>query len=188
MAKRDLVVMGASAGGVEALRTVFGHLPKDLPAALLVVLHVPAAGRSVLDAVLRRAGELPCVRAVHGAPLVAGVAHVGVADHHLLVHEGRLRVTRGPRVNGHRPAIDPLFHSAATWFAARAVGVVLSGALADGTAGLVALARAGGAAIVQDPRDAAYPSMPASALAAVPSAKIAAAREIAAAICAALEA
>jgi two-component system, chemotaxis family, protein-glutamate methylesterase/glutaminase len=184
--RRDLVVIGASAGGVEALRAIAAALPADLPAAVLVVLHLPAAGQSVLDGILGRAGKLPSVKATHGARLEPGVITVGQPDHHLLVHGKSIRVTRGPRINGHRPAIDPLFRSAATWAGPRAVGVVLSGALDDGSIGLAAIARAGGAAIVQSPEDALYPSMPQSALAAVPTARSVSVAEIPGAISAAL--
>ena len=164
MATRDIIVIGASAGGVEALKALSADLPADLPASIVVVVHLPANAESVLPAILTRSGALPAKRAVDGDVLTAGQIYVAPPDHHVLVAGDRLRVTRGPRVNGHRPAIDPLFRSAARQRGARAIGVVLSGTLDDGTAGMVAIKNAGGAAIVQAPSDAMYPEMPRSVL------------------------
>lgn len=159
-----VVVVGASAGGVEALRTFVGALPPALPAAVVVVLHIPADAPSALAAILHRAGPLRAVTAAHGSPLSAGTVFTAPADHHVVVADGHLHLSRGPRENGHRPAVDPLFRSAAVDFGSRAIGVVLSGNRDDGTAGLADLVRHGGRALVQDPEEAVYDGMPRSAL------------------------
>jgi two-component system chemotaxis response regulator CheB len=161
-----IVVVGASAGGVEATSQLVRSLPVDLAAPVLVTLHMSSNSPSALAAILDRAGPLPARQAVDGEELCDGVVLVARPDHHLLVEEGRVRVVRGPRENGHRPAIDPLFRSAARWYGARAVGVVLTGVLDDGSAGLRVLKQAGGVAVVQDPEDAMYDPMPRNALAA----------------------
>jgi two-component system chemotaxis response regulator CheB len=159
-----VVVIGASAGGVAALESLVSALPADFPAAILIVLHVAPTQRSLLPGILSRAGSLPAVSATDGAPLLGGHIHVAVADHHLLVEQDRLRVTRGPKENHFRPSIDVLFRSAAYHFGARAIGVVMSGALYDGSSGLFAIKRLGGVAVIQDPDEALYTSMPLSAL------------------------
>jgi two-component system chemotaxis response regulator CheB len=166
----DVVVVGASAGGVEALRALVGSLPPDLPAPVVVVLHIARNAPSALAAILDRSGPLAAVPAEHGAALRDGTIYVAPADRHVLVADGHLHLSPGPTENGHRPAIDPLFRSAVAEFGPRAVGVVLSGTRDDGTAGLVAISAGGGAAFVQDPADALYPGMPASALEHVPAA------------------
>lgn len=164
-ARRDLVVIGASAGGVEALSKVVKDLPPDLPAAVCIVLHIAPGSPSMLANILGRAGKLPCRPARDGEHLRDGVILVAPPDHHLVIEDSRAHLTVGPRENGHRPAIDVLFRSAAAALDSRVVGVVLSGTRDDGSAGLAVIKAAGGVAIVQDPRDATYADMPTSAIA-----------------------
>jgi two-component system chemotaxis response regulator CheB len=159
-----VIVIGASAGGVDALSTVVGGLPADLPAPVLVVLHVTPRGKSVLPQILTSRGRMPAHHALDGEPLVAGHVYVAPPDRHLAIEDGVVRLNAGPRENGVRPALDPLFRSAADVYGPGAVGVVLSGTLDDGTAGLIAIKRRGGVALVQDPDEAMFPSMPASAV------------------------
>ncbi len=158
-------MIGASAGGVETLRRVVAGLPADLPAAVCIVLHVAPSSPSALAKILDRASPLPCHAASDGDWLRPAEILVAPPDRHLVVHGGRVRLTAGPRENGHRPAVDVLFRSAATARGARVVGVILSGTRDDGSVGLAAIKARGGAAIVQDPEEALYPGMPASALA-----------------------
>jgi two-component system, chemotaxis family, protein-glutamate methylesterase/glutaminase len=161
-ATRDIIVIGGSGGALEALRTVVRKFEPDLPAAVFVVLHVGA--RSHLVPILAKAGPLPVVAAVSGERFERGKIYVGVPGFHLLLHDGHMLLRRGPRENLARPAVDSLFRSAAASFGGRVIGVILSGALTDGTAGLRAIKRCGGLAVVQDPADALVPSMPDSAL------------------------
>lgn len=167
MVQRDIVVIGASAGGIAALTTLLSGLPPDFPGAIFVVVHIPPHAVSRLPEILSRAGPLPAMRAQHGAAIEPGRVIVAPPDRHLLLRPGRVEVIRGPRENHSRPAIDPLFRTAARAYGARVIGIVLSGALYDGSMGLLAVKTRGGAAIVQDPQDADFESMPRSALRAV---------------------
>lgn len=177
-------VVGASAGGVEALRNLVAALPDDFPGVILVVLHLAPSGTSVLPQILRRAGRLDAVTAVDGTSLESGCIYVAPPDMHLLVDDGHLRLSHGPHVNGHRPAIDTLFRSAAEAYGAGAAGVVLSGVLDDGTAGLMAIKRAGGMTFVQDPGEALYDAMPRSAIELVHPDAVATAHDLGAALAA----
>jgi two-component system chemotaxis response regulator CheB len=159
----DIVTIGASAGGIEPLQHIVRALPVDLPAAVFVVVHIGVAGRLV-DALSRDPG-FPVATAEDERPIEHGTLFVAPPDQHLLLSPDRMLLRRGPRENLARPAIDPLFRSAATHHGPRVVGVVLSGNLTDGTAGLEAIKRCGGLAVVQDPGEAPFPSMPASVLA-----------------------
>ncbi|MGX6447102.1 chemotaxis protein CheB [Patulibacter sp. S7RM1-6] len=182
-AQRDLVVVGASAGGIEALRELVAGLPPELPAAVLVVLHLPASSRSVLAEILDRSGPLPARAAHDGDPLRRGEILVAPTDEHLLVHDGHVRLARGPRENGHRPAVDPLFRSAARAHGRRTVAVVLSGLLDDGASGLQVVHEHGGTCVAQDPEDAQHSGMPAAAIATGIVDRVAPARELAAIVC-----
>lgn len=162
--QRSIVTIGASAGGIEALTSLVAHLPHTFPATLFVVVHIAADSPGALPRMIARAGELPTEQAIDGAAILPGHIYVAPPDRHLLVEPNRMRVTRGPKENRFRPAVDPLFRSAAYAYGPQAIGIVLSGALDDGTAGLWAIKDRGGLAIVQEPAEAAYPSMPQNAL------------------------
>ncbi len=164
MALRNIIVIGASAGGFEALKKLVKGLPKDLAAAVFVVWHLPANAHGVLPSVLEKAGVLPAAHGVDGEEIMPGRIYVAPPDHHLLIEENRVRVTKGPKENRFRPAVDTLFRSAAYSCGTRVIGVILSGALDDGTAGLWTIKHRGGTAIVQEPSDAEFPSMPEAAL------------------------
>jgi two-component system chemotaxis response regulator CheB len=163
---RDIIVVGTSAGGLETLDQLVGQLPTSLPASIFIVQHV--APQSSGEALLRRLARHQAFQpklAEDGDRLQAGRIYLAPPDNHLLLKKDRMRVTKGARENRYRPAIDPLFRSAAVAYGARVIGVVLTGMLDDGTAGLLAIKRCGGVTVVQDPRDAAYSAMPMSALA-----------------------
>jgi two-component system chemotaxis response regulator CheB len=160
----DIIVIGASSGGVEVLTRLVSTLPESLPAAVFVVLHVRPDAPSLLPAILNRAGLLPAAHAVDGEPIRTGRIYVAPPGMQMYVHARRVAVERGPRENMHRPAIDPTFRTAAHHHGPRVIGVVASGALDDGTAGLQAVKEAGGIAVVQDPADAACASMPSHAM------------------------
>lgn len=159
-----VVVIGASAGGVNPLLDIAGGLPAGFPAAVGIVLHV-GAQPSILPELLSARGPLPALHPADGEPLRPATIYVAPPDHHLAFTGDAVRVGRGPRENHARPAIDPLFRSAAVHWRERAIGVVLSGHLDDGTVGLQAIKQCGGHAVVQDPAEAVEPSMPRSALA-----------------------
>jgi two-component system chemotaxis response regulator CheB len=164
VATRDVVVIGASAGGVEPLMRLVGGLPSDHPGSLFVVLHMPPHAPSHLAAILDRAGPLLAAPAIDGEPIQPGRIYVASPNHHLYVHRGHVRVGVGPRENGSRPAVDVLFRSASRAYGPRVVGVILSGALSDGSRGLALIKHRGGVAIVQDPGEALFGGMPSSAL------------------------
>jgi two-component system, chemotaxis family, protein-glutamate methylesterase/glutaminase len=164
MPKRDIIVVGTSAGGVEALIELCQGLPPDLPAAVFVVCHISAHSAGALAKILARKGNLPAENAIDREPITPGRVYVAPPDHHLLVEHGFVRVTQGPKENRFRPAVDPLFRSAAYAYGSRVIGVILTGGLDDGTAGLWAIKERGGLAIVQDPADAVFPSMPTNAI------------------------
>jgi two-component system, chemotaxis family, protein-glutamate methylesterase/glutaminase len=175
----EIVAIGASAGGVEALTSLFGALTKPLPVPVLVVLHVPADGVSMLPRILSAAGPMIASHAQQGERVAPGRIYVAPPDRHMLVRDHRLLLTLGPRENGHRPAVDPMFRSVSEQFGSRAIGVVLSGTRDDGTEGLHRLKRAGGIALVQEPKEAIFEWMPRSALENVPVDRCAAVAELA---------
>ena len=177
---RDLIVIGGSAGALPVLRTILPELPRNLAASILVVMHTSRGTPGRLATLLGRSTALRVRFAEDGEPLRTGEVLVAPPDHHLTVEGSTARTTRGPREGGFRPGIDPLFRTAAATYGRRVVGVVLSGALDDGTLGLQCIKRAGGFAVVQTPDDATLPSMPLAALrevevdAVLPAGKIAA--------------
>jgi two-component system chemotaxis response regulator CheB len=165
MAGHDIVVIGGSAGGVEAMRRVCGGLPADFSAAVFVVIHVSPTSRSILPELLSRAGRVPARHPKSGDAISPGTIYVAPPDFHMLLRPGHVILRRGPQENRTRPAIDPLFRSAAVAYRSRVIGVVLSGLLDDGSAGLIAIKSCGGLCVVQQPDDAMWPEMPRNALA-----------------------
>jgi two-component system, chemotaxis family, protein-glutamate methylesterase/glutaminase len=167
VAAHDIIVMGASSGGIESLMEIVSGLPRDLPAAIFVVLHVSPRGTTKFPEILTRAGRITAAHALDKEPIRPGRIYVAPPDLHLLLRNGTIRLVRGPKENNARPAIDATFRTAARAYGPRVVGVVLSGALDDGTAGLAAIKERGGIALVQDPGDALFPDMPRNAMEAV---------------------
>ncbi len=168
---RDIIVIGSSLGGIQALSALASELPADLPAAVLVVQHRSEDGRDLLAGILDRRGRLPAVMAEDGLPVERGRIYVAPPGRHMLLTERGIAVVFGPRENLCRPAIDPLFRTAAVHYRSRVIGVILTGLLGDGAAGLLAVARCGGLPLVQAPEDAAFPQMPREALTAVEAAR-----------------
>lgn len=164
MAKRDIIVVGASAGGITALSDMLRSIPQNFKATIFVVVHIPPASPSSLPAILTRAGVLKAYHAVDGELIKPGVIYVAPPDHHLLLESNRVLVKKGPKENNFRPSIDALFRSAAYLYGPRVIGIVLSGLLNDGTSGLWSVKRLGGITIIQKPSDADYPSMPLNVL------------------------
>jgi two-component system, chemotaxis family, protein-glutamate methylesterase/glutaminase len=164
MANRDIVAIGTSAGGVEALIFLAQRLRPDFPATVLVTIHLPSHFRSALDDLLTRAGPLPASFATDGVPLRKGHIYIAPPDRHLLVEEDRVWLGAGPRENNARPAVDPMLRSTAVCCGARSIGVVLTGTLGDGASGLWAVSQCGGITVVQDPQQAAFREMPENAL------------------------
>jgi two-component system chemotaxis response regulator CheB len=171
-AVRDIVVIGGSAGAVEGILRIAGALPATLAARVFVVIHVPPTAPSVLPRLLERSGPLRARHPRDADATQPSTIYVAPPDHHLVVRHGSVGVVRGPRENGHRPAVDPLFRSASRAYGGRVIAVVISGNLDDGSAGLRAVADRGGATLVQDPADAVYPGMPQNALELVPDAEV----------------
>ena len=164
MGNRDIIVIGGSWGATAPLKEILGRISADLPAAVFVVLHISPNGIGMLSTVASAASRLPVVQAESGMVIENGHIYLAAPDHHLLLRESHIMLGRGPRENMARPAIDPLFRSAALQYGPRAIGVVLSGLLSDGAAGLTAIKQCGGVALVQDPADAIANEMPLRAL------------------------
>lgn len=175
---RDIVVIGGSAGALEPLKQIISDLPVDLPAAVVVVLHLSATSWSALGTILNRIGGLPAVTPRQGDPIKPGYVYAATTDRHLETCEDGFHLTRGPRVNGSRPSVEVLFRSAAETFGGRVIGVVLSGGLDDGSVGLAAIRSAGGIGIVQAPDEALVDSMPRRAIAAAAPEHVASSMEI----------
>lgn len=178
MANRDIVVIGGSAGGIEAVQQLLMGIPAGFPAAVLVVLHTSSHGGGLLPQIMQRASRLPVIHPRDRTPIQKGRVYIAPPDFHMIVEDSKVRVLQGPRENLHRPAIDPLFRSAAAAHGRRVIGVVLTGLLDDGTSGLMVVRARGGEAIVQDPATALFSSMPRSALEQVPDAHVLAVEKI----------
>jgi len=168
MAERDIVVVGGSAGSIEAVTELVRGLSAEFTGSVFVVVHFPGSVTSSLPRILSRAGPLPALHARDSEPIEPGRIYVAPPDWHLLLSDGHTQLTRGPKENGHRPAIDPLFRTAAMSYGSRVVGVVLSGNLNDGSAGLLSIKQQGGMAVVQSLETALYQGMPRSAMSHVP--------------------
>jgi two-component system, chemotaxis family, protein-glutamate methylesterase/glutaminase len=164
MITRDTIVIGASAGGVQALMTLVAALSADLPAAVFIVLHIPANIPSLLPTILARDSRLPVAHAIDGETIMPGRVYIAPPDQHVSIEDSHVKLVHGPKENLHRPSIDALFRSAARWAGPRVIGVVLTGARDDGKVGMRAIKHRGGITIVQHPEDAAFPSMPMSVM------------------------
>lgn len=162
--RRDVIGIGASAGGIEALQLLLALLPGDFPARIALTIHRSPTGPSLLASVLSRCGGLPVVEPEDRAPFARGIVHLAPRDQHLTAREGVLRLDRSPKQHHTRPAIDPMFSSLAESYGEQVIGVLLTGNLSDGVTGLVRIKAAGGVSVVQDPTEARYPDMPANAL------------------------
>ncbi len=167
MSKHDIIVIGASAGGMEALKQLVAQLPSDFPCAIFIVWHVAPQYPSILPQILARVCALPVAHAIDKEAIQLGRIYVAPPSHHLLIEPGHVRVTHGPKENRFRPSIDVLFRSAALAYGPQVIGVVLTGFLDDGASGLYAIKERGGLAVVQDPLDALHSSMPIQAMKAV---------------------
>ena len=168
MTRRDIVVIGGSAGSLEGLKILIAALPSTIPAALLIVTHIPANTRIFLGEILNRAGSLPAIHPEDGEPIINGHIYLPTAGQHLLVESNCILLTCDCKEKFSRPCIDVLFSSAAKCYGSRAIGTLMSGALDDGTARLATIKEHGGIALVQSPEEAPYPSMPSSAIERVP--------------------
>lgn len=164
MQRRDIVVIGGSGGSFQPLKEIASRLPADFPGAIFVAVHLAPNSPSMLAEHISHWGPLPAIQAVDGDAIRARCIYIARPDHHLTIEGGRVRVLRGPRENRHRPAIDPLFRTAAREFGPRVVGIILSGMDDDGSAGLLAVRQLGGVAIAQDPASAQYDEMPRRAI------------------------
>ena len=162
MAKRDIIVIGASAGGIDPLKILVQSLPKDFPASIFIVMHIPPHAPSKLPDILGRAGKLEARHPEDKEKIKTGKIYVAPPDHHLLIEDDHVIVRKGPKENRFRPSIDALFRSAAYVHGIRVTGVILTGALDDGTSGMWMIKRRGGKTIIQDPEEATYPEMPSS--------------------------
>ena len=164
MVKRDIIVVGASAGGLSALRSFVSCLPADFKGSVFIVLHIPPYSDSGLASILSKAGHLKAIQPRDGEVIKPGMIYVAANDHHLLLENSKVIVKKGPKENRFRPSIDALFRSAAYVYGSRVIGIVLSGLLNDGTSGLWSIKRLGGVTIIQDPEDAEHPQMPQNVL------------------------
>lgn len=161
--QRDIILVGGSAGCLGPLKALVSHLPRNLPAAIFITVHVSPEAPGILPAILTRAGQMPAVHPFNKQPIMKSTIYVAPPDQHLLIEDGCVLCRRGPRENLHRPAIDPLFRSAARAYGPRVIGIILSGLLDDGSSGLMVVKLKGGLAVVQDPAEAPFPEMPENA-------------------------
>jgi two-component system, chemotaxis family, protein-glutamate methylesterase/glutaminase len=160
----DVIVIGASAGGVESLMRLAAMLPENMPAAIFIVVHIPTLSISNLPAILSRSGPLEALHPTNGENIQPGRIYIAPPNHHMLLSNNKIRLSTGPKEHGHRPAVDPLFHSAARHFGPKVVGIILSGTLGDGAEGLLSIKNMGGMTIVQDPEEAIFRGMPLNAI------------------------